>query len=653
MLRPAVLAAALIALAAFSHAQTLRLAGRTDRVTAAADSAVKSVFEGGSARLMPEPPVDPEVQRYWLTKAERTRWQQTADLAETQRMVKQMEAGSRWIKVVNFGRTGQGRDLQLAILSKDRLFTPAEARAAGKVVVLIQNGIHAGEIEGKDASLMLLRDLAVLHRHDDLLDSVVVLVVPVFSADAHERRSPRHRLQQNGPEEQGWRHTPIGLNLNRDYLKADAPEMRALIGEVFTAWRPDVFVDNHTTDGADHQYDLTWATNHGAGMPDSLDRWVRTAFEGRIVPRLEGMGHIVGPYAEFREGADPFSGVEYGNSTPRYSTGYGPAQSRLALLVETHSLKPYGVRVKATYDLMMALLEELNARPRLLLGAVRAAEAEASARANAADPAQRTQVLATRVTDRATPYRWRGLETRWEKSEVTGVPVPRYTATPMDTVIPMYRETAPALTVTLPAGGYVVPQEWTEVTSRLALHGIRTRVLATAWSDSVERVRVTDKVLSPDNYEGRQSVKVVAVQRERQLGSFRAGDVWVPLDQPGGPLAVSMLEAQSPEGLLAWGFFSTIFQRKEYGADYMIDPMARAMMAADPRLATEFRARVAADSAFAANPMARAEWFYRRSPWADPEQDLHPVARALRRPPESVLVPLPGAARPTAPAPKR
>jgi hypothetical protein len=640
-LRTAALAAALAIFAPLASAQGLRL---TRPAAWTPDSVVKAVITGGSAQLNPNPALDESVPRIWLTKAERTAWKQTADYEEVLRFCRQIEAGSRWVKLEPFGRTGQGRELPLLILSKNRAFTPEAARTLGLPIVLIQNGIHAGEIEGKDASLMLLRDLAVLHRHEELLDSVIVLIVPMFSADAHERKSRYNRMNQNGPDEMGWRHTPIGLNLNRDYTKLDAPEMRALIANLYTKWWPDLLVDNHTTDGADYRYDLTYATNHGAGVPGPLDRWLASAIEKGVVDRLTQRQHIVAPYLDFRNGSsDPRSGIEYGNSPPRFSTGYAQMQSRAALLVETHMLKPYGTRVQATYDLMLSLLEELHARPRALTQAVRDAEAETMARAQAKDPAKRTLVLASRVSDRGTPFAWKGVQTTWEYSDITGSTVPRYSSTPWDTTVLLYRETVPALTVRQPAGGYLVPQEWTDVLSRMALHGLRTRTLARAWSDTVEMTRVTDRTQSPESYEGRQGVRVLATQTERQVRSFRAGDVWVPLDQRGGALAVNLLEAQAPDGFMAWGFFSTVFQKKEYGGDYVVEPLARAMLAREPKLAADFRAKLESDSTFAKDPNARTDWFYRRSPWNDPEQDLHPVARALRPVPETFLVPLPTA----------
>src|SRR6185436_3197604 len=285
VLRAALLAVAATALAAIAHAQIVR---RQPAAAWTPDSAVKAVLTGGSAQLTPDPPIDTSIPRIWLTKAERTGWKQTSDYEEMMRNIRSLEAGSRWVKLEIIGRTGQGRELPLLIVSKDRAFTPEAGRALGKPIVLIQNGIHAGEIEGKDASGMLLRDIAVLHKYDALMDSVILLVLPVFSVDASERRSHFNRINQNGPDEMGWRHTPIGLNLNRDYMKLDAPEMRALIGNVYTKWWPDLLIDNHTTDGADYRWDVTWATNHGAGMPAALDRWVSESLERGAMVKLAG-----------------------------------------------------------------------------------------------------------------------------------------------------------------------------------------------------------------------------------------------------------------------------------------------------------------------------------------------------------------------------
>lgn len=576
----------------------------------------------------------------WQTNAERTRWARTGDYDETMRYCRQLEAGSRWVKLLTYGTSEQGRALPLLVVSRDRAFTPAAARATGKPIVLVQNGIHSGEIEGKDASLALVRDMAVLGSRANLLDSAIVLVLPIYSVDAHERRSRFNRINQNGPEEMGWRATPTGLNLNRDYMKADAPETRALLSAVYTTWWPDLLVDDHTTDGADYRHDLTYGFPHGPMVPAPVERWLTDAIEGRVMRRLERLGHLPAPYLSFRRGNDPRSGIDFGWTPPRLSTGYPPLHGRAALLVETHMLKPYGDRVRATYDLLAAVLEELRARPRALTDAVRASEREIVARAGATG-AGRTVVLAGRTSDRAGTFLFHGKQTAWETSDITGAPVARYGAAPWDSLVPIYREVLPTLSVQEPAG-YVIPREWSDAIDLLRLHGVQTRTLAAAWSDTVEMTRVLEWHTDSAAYEGHHPVRVTRVGLERQWRTFQPGDVWVSMAQPGALVAVNLCEAQAPDGLMAWNAFDTVLQKKEYGEDYVVEPMARRMLEKDPALAKEFRDRLANDPAFAANPFARADFFYRRSPWADPEQDLMPIARALRVVPEQFLAPAAG-----------
>jgi len=588
-----------------------------------------------SANLPATPRTD-QPPAYWKTRAEKTDYRLTSDYEETMRFCRMLEARSRWLRVKSYGTSGQGRDLPLVIISKDRAFTPEQARATGKPVVLIQNGIHAGEIEGKDACLELMRDMVVMNRYAGVVDSVIVLILPIFSVDAHERHSQYNRINQNGPEIMGWRFTPIGLNLNRDYLKVETPEMRSLISNVYTTWWPDLMVDNHTTDGADFRYEVSYAYNAGLGVAPAVDRWLEEAVEGRVVPRTKAMGHLTAPYFEFVRGSDPRAGVSTSNYPPRFSTGYTPLQCRPGILVETHMLKPYATRVRATYDLVVALLEEIGARPRALKRAVAAAEAEAVARGRAAGPAKREVVLSTRVGARRDSLEFKGWATRWEPSDVTGAPVPRYTAEPWDSLVPYYHEALPALTVRQPVG-YFVPREWTDAVDRLDVHHVAYRRLAAAWRDTVEVQRIVEWSAAPRSEEGHRPITVTRVTLERRARDYGPGDVWVPLDQRSAAVAVHLFEAQAPDGLMYWNVFDTVLERKEYGEDYVVEPIARRMLREDPALERDFRARVAADTAFAKSPQARVDFFFRRTPWADPEQNLHPVARALRAPPETVL----------------
>jgi hypothetical protein len=245
-------------------------------------------------------------------------------------------------------------------------------------------------------------------------------------------------------------------------------------------------------------------------------------------------------------------------------------------------------------------------------------------------------MLSFRTTDEAAPFPYRGYEARWEKSDIVGTRVPRYTTTPWDTIIPIYRELEPVVTVTQPVG-YLVPQEWSSARDLLDVHGVRYQRLATTWSDSVEMQRILAWETQRGPYEGHHPTRVSEIALERQWRSFRAGDLWVPLDQPAALVAVHLFEAQAPDGMMFWNHFDTVLERKEYAETYVMEPMAQQMLQADTSLAREFQERLAADSVFASSPFARNDFFYRRSAWADPEHNLHPVARALRRPPPPVL----------------
>jgi len=314
-------------------------------------------------------------------------------------------------------------------------------------------------------------------------------------------------------------------------------------------------------------------------------------------------------------------------------------------------LKPYAIRVRATYDLMVALLEELNAHPSELVNAVAAAEHDAVARGReAAAAASRVSapiagtprdprpmyVMSGKLSGSSVPFAFRGRRTRWERSDIAGDQVAHYEPGAWDTIIPLFRDEVPKLTTHLPAG-YFVPREWTIVADRLDVHGVRYRRLRAPWRDTVELQRIVQWHAETALREGHYPTIVDSVAYDWRPRAFRAGDLWVPLDQPSAPVAVHLLEARAPDGLMFWNAFDTVLMQKEYGEDYVVEPLARRMMRANPALADSFRARLARDPVFARDSSARVNWFYQRSAWADPEFNIHPAARAVRVPPESVL----------------
>jgi hypothetical protein len=560
----------------------------------------------------------------WLTKAELTGFRETGDYEETHAYARRLDEASPWIRLVSFGTSPQGRDLMLLVVSKDGAFDPAAARAAGKPVVLVQNAIHPGEIEGKDASLMLLRDIAVTKEREELLDNVTLLVMPLFNVDGYGRFGPHTRINQNGPRESGWRTTAQNLNLNRDYMKADAPEMKAWLG-VYTAWWPDLLIDDHTTDGADFQYVITYQMGTQVDVSPSIAAWGRDVFLPYLYEHVERAGFPVGPYPELRDPLDPGKGFDSFSPSGRYSTGYTPLQNRPSLLVETHMLKPYEPRVRSTYETLVAALEVVGRDPEALQRTVRQAEAAASEIGLTAEGD--SIPLTFELSDSAGTLDYRGVEYRHELSEVSGAVRVIYGEKPLELEVPFASALAPALKVRPPLG-YLIPAQWREIAERLRLHGVPVERLERPVSGTFEVVRFSEVSWAKEPFEGRHMV-TYKTGRGLETDSLPPGSFWVPLNNARARVAMQLLEPEGPDSFVAWGFLNAIFESKEYAEDYVMERVAREMLEADPKLEDEFESKVAADSTFRADPAARLEFFYRRSPYWDSRKDRYPILRVV------------------------
>jgi murein tripeptide amidase MpaA len=565
----------------------------------------------------------PTVPPEWQTLTEKTDYRETPRYDETIAYSRKLDAASPLIRFDTFGESGEGRALPLLIAAEGETFTPEAARRAGKAVVLIQACIHAGEPDGKDAGLALLRDIAITKTRTGLLDKVVVLFIPIYNTDGHERFSPYNRINQNGPAEMGWRATTAGLNLNRDYMKADAPETRAWL-RLWAKWNPDLFIDCHVTDGADYRYNITYQFEHHENAPATVLAWERAAFEGRIVPATEAAGNLLSPYLEFRDNRDLTKGIDSFISSPRFSTGYTPIRNRPGLLIETHMLKDYRSRVRGTYDLLRFTLEEVNRDTESLLRAVRQADEQVIAEGQKYDPS-RTYPLQLELTEKSVPFHLKGIESRTELSDVSGAVRVVFGTKPFDLTVPLYDETRVAARATTPLY-YIVPPQWKDVIAVLAAQGLRLQRLAAPATIEVESYRFSEAKWAAAPFEGRvmPTFKTTGVQEKRL---FPAGSVLVPLAQPAAHVAMHLLEPEAPDSFVAWGFFNAVFEQKEYGENYVLEQLAREMMAKDESLRREFEQRLMSDPKFAASPRERLGFFYERSPYWDPQLNLYPVGR--------------------------
>lgn len=569
------------------------------------------VWDGASRALL-RGPSDP-----WVTAFEAdAEHDESPDYVDTRAWFDRLDAASDLIRIEQFGVSPEGRPIYAVIASKDgAAFDPS------KPVLLAQAGIHPGEIDGKDAGMMLLRDIA-FNGKADLLDRVNLILIPILSVDGHERASAYSRPNQRGPRIQGWRNTATNQNLNRDYLKLDQPEMRAVRGLVLK-YRPDLYVDIHVTDGMDYQYDVTYGFNGENGVysrSPATALWLDDVFKPAINAALEAEGHIPGELV-FGIDADPRAGLSDGGLGERFSNGWGSAAHVPTILIENHSLKPYEQRVLGTYVFLEAAMRRL------------AADGPALRTAIAADATLRPAEIPANFTADPTPAytrTFKGIRYEMYDSPASGRQEIRWLgeADPEPWLLPFYGS-RPTLTLQRPEA-YWVPSYRTDIIERLRLHGIRMETVDTARTISLDMLRLVEPKLATRANEGRVGVTVTGVTPERRDWTFPAGSVRVPTDQPLGDIVVLLLEPQSSESFFAWGMFPEVLSRVEYIEGYAIAPLAEAMMAADPALKAAFEAKLAAEPEFAADGDARLQWFYERTPFYDDHYRLYPVGREVR-----------------------
>ena len=511
------------------------------------------------------------------------------------------------------------------IVSRSGALTPEDARERNTPVLLIQGGIHAGEIDGKDAGFLALRELLQGKASPNALQSFVLVFVPVFNVDGHERFGRWNRPNQSGPEEMGWRTTSQNLNLNRDYAKADAPEMQAML-RLLDAWDPVLYVDLHVTDGAQFQPDVANLVEPVRTGDEALQATGRS-----LSSELNGALARVGAmpldfYPSFLVSDDPASGFAVGVSQQRFSTGYWASRNRFALLVETHSWKDYPTRVRITRNTIVTLADMMAREGKTWRAITREADERASHLGGQPVPLRYDNGPHT------TTLEFRGYAYTRQPSAISGALVTRYDTTkPQIWRVPLRDTVTATVTVNAPRGGYIVPAgdaQW--LAERLAVHGIVfERISRAIRSTTVEAFRATAVSFAKAPFEGRTTVDLQG-QWQEEHADLPQGSLFVPIAQGKARLVMALLEPQSADSYAAWGFFNGAFEQKEYMEAYVAEDVAREMLQRDPEVAAAFARRLASDEEFARSPQQRLDFFYRRHAAWDSRYDLYPVYRIGR-----------------------
>lgn len=524
------------------------------------------------------------------------------------------------VRCTTFGTTPEGRPMKALVASTSGALTPEQAQRRGLPVVLIQGGIHAGEIDGKDAGFLALREVLEGKAAADALDKLVWVFVPVFNVDGHERFGAWNRPNQRGPKEMGWRTTAQNYNLNRDYLKADTPEMQAML-QLVQRWDPLVTVDLHATNGAQFEHDISIQVEP-VHAGDAGLRTAGLALRTGVIDDLAKQGSLPLPYyPSFVVQDDPTSGFEDGVPPPRFSHGYFLLRNRIAMLVETHSWKEYPVRVRITRHTVVSVLEHVARDGASWLSTAKQADIAAARLGGRQEPLTYVAAPDARTVD------FRGYAYTRTTSDVSGALMTRYDeTTPQVWKVPLKDEIRPGIVVQAPGAGYLVPAaEASWVAAVLKTHGVEYRLLGKPWQGDAQVFRATKSSFGSASVETHQRLTVEG-DWMRESRATSAGALFVPIAQPKARLLMALLEPKAPDSLLAWGRFNNAFERKEYMEDYVVEAVAREMLR-DPAVKAEFERRLREDTAFADSPAARLEFFYRRHPSWDERYQLYPVLR--------------------------
>lgn len=541
------------------------------------------------------------------THAEKTGWKETGRAEETARLCQSFQKQfPKRVQCKTFGKTPEGRDLYYMIVGD--LKSP---------VVWVQAGIHAGEIDGKDAVFLLLKEILTNKMSPDPLKGICLVFVPIFNLDGHERVGKWNRPNQVGPEEMGWRTTSQNYNLNRDFVKVDAPEMRDLL-KLWHKTNPVLSLDLHVTNGAQFQPEVGLIIHPTDLHGSSALHQFGSEFEKNMIEKMVNRGRKALPfYPSFENYEDPSSGFGRYVSTAKYAHGYWFNNNRLGMLVETHSWKDYANRVKSHHDTVLSSLELTQIHGLKWRDAQKLLDEQNYAGTDVD--------LEFKHTDKSREIEFGGYKYSIEKSEVSGAKVIKYDPSkPEIWKIPYFEELKASLTVTAPEEGYFIQAadaEW--LLPKLTVHNVKFSKWTKAAPQNLKVFRASKTKFSNVSFEGHQTL-VVDGEWKKEDVTLPKDFYFVPINQPKGKLILQMLEPQAQDSFLSWGFFNKAFEQKEYMENYVAEDVAIEMMK-NPEIKKEFEALLKNDQEFKNNPALRFQFFYKKHPSWDERFNKYPV----------------------------
>ncbi|WP_344851623.1 M14 family metallopeptidase [Pedobacter jeongneungensis] len=520
-------------------------------------------------------------------------------------------------KLFAYGNTDFGKPLHLLVLSRDKVFDPVQIRKSNKRVLLINNGIHPGEPEGIDASMMLARDLL---KDGKLPKDVVICIIPLYNIDGSFNRTGTSRANQNGPLAYGFRGNSKNLDLNRDFIKTDSKNSAAF-QLIFNTWQPEIFVDTHTSNGADYQYVMTLIPTQKDKLNPILSGYLTQTLVPDLYTAMEKTGYPMIPYVN-SIGETPETGITGFIDPPRYSTGYTTLHNTIGFMPETHMLKSYDLRVDATYKLLESYIQIVERDARVIGENKRKAD---EAVAMQKDFPLDWKLNKTEVND----LTFKGFEAGQKPSTVSGTDRLYYDRTkPYTKTIKEWNKFEPAISVQKPVA-YIIPKAWDRVIALLKLNNVKVRELKSDQKIAVESYYIGDFKTGTRPYEGHYLHSAVKLNTVKQNLQYYAGDFAVYANQPVNRYIIETLEPQATDSYFNWNFFDSILDMKEHYSAYVFEDTATELLKNNPELRSALEAKKSADPEFAKNGAAQLDFVYKNSDYYEKTHNRYPVARLL------------------------
>jgi hypothetical protein len=520
------------------------------------------------------------------------------------------------MKMFNYGITDVGKPLTLIVLSRDKVFDPLSIKKQNKRVLLINNGIHPGEPEGIDASMMLTRDLL---KKNALPKDVVTCIIAVYNIDGCLNRGVS-RINQNGPRAYGFRGNYRNLDLNRDFIKADSRNAIAF-EKILNTWNPEVFLDNHTSDGADYQYVMTLIETQKDKQTPVLADYTSKTLSPELYKRMIKSGYEMTPYVESEE-KSPDNGIVSFLETPRFATGYTAQHNIISYITETHMLKPFDKRVYATYDFMQNLVDIYERDAKLIGELKRKADEQVSK--------QQTFALNWELDkDHYDTLVFKGYYAGHKPSAVSGLTRLYYDRSKPYTKTIKYFDNYKVTTTADKPLAYVIPQAWGKVIDLFKLNNVAIRRLARDTTLDLQMYYIADYKTPQHPYEGHYLHSGVKLNAVEMKVKFYEGDYVIYTNQPLNRYIVETLEPQGVDSFFAWNFFDSVLGEKEYFSDYVFEDVAADLLKKDPDLKKKLEDEKLKDPKLAASAAAQLNFVYCNSPYFEKTYLRYPVGRLL------------------------